>query len=178
MAAMSASSTPEAETLSPVLPDELEALARRLLETAARRKKMLATAESCTGGLLASLLTDVEGASHVFERGFVVYSDDAKCELLGIARQDIEQCGAVSREVAIGMAEGALRQSQADVAISITGFAGSAGTGEEEGLVHLACACREGPVTHREEHFGPVGRGRVRIACLNAAIEMMLTALA
>src|SRR3546814_7275302 len=109
---------------------------------------MLATAESCTGGLLASLLTDVEGASHAFERGFVVYSEKAKCELLGIQQADITHCGAVSRTVAIAMAKGSIHSSEADIALSITGFAGD---GDEPGLVHFACARRDGYVVQREE---------------------------
>ncbi|MDX3901115.1 MAG: CinA family protein [Sphingobium sp.] len=163
----------QTETLSPALPAEIEEAASRLLEKACDREWMLATAESCTGGLLASLLTDVEGASHAFERGFVVYSEEAKCELLGIRRDQIDSCGAVSREVAIAMAEGAIQQSKADVALSITGFAGAASGEGEPGLVHLACARRKGPTRHRERHFGDIGRGPVRIASLKEALAMM-----
>lgn len=167
----------EAETLSPALPDRIEKQAARVLERAAAGRRRLATAESCTGGLLGSLLTDVEGASHVFERGFIVYSEDAKCELLGIRRQQIDRCGAVSREVAIAMARGAIEQSQADIAVAITGFAGAAPPGEEAGLVHFACADRRGHVRHREEHFGAIGRGPVRIASLDVALRLFGEAL-
>lgn len=165
-----------AETLDPALPAEVQDLADKVLDLAHERTIKLATAESCTGGLLAALLTDVEGRGHVFERGFVVYSEDAKCDLLGIAREKVESCGAVSQEIAIDMALGALRHSRADVALSITGFAGPADD-EEEGLVHFACARRDAPVAHREEHFGPLGRQGVRLGALNTALKMLETAL-
>ena len=162
-----------AETLSPVLPTSTEEAAEALLKICCDAGLKIATAESCTGGLLASLLTDVEGASHAFERGFVVYSEDAKCELLGIARAKIDACGAVSRDVAIAMAEGALAQSSADVALAVTGYAGSAPPGDEPGLVHFGCARRGGSVQHREEHFGDLGRGPIRIKAIAVALEMM-----
>lgn len=165
------------ETLSPVLPTSTEEAAEALLRLCCDAELTLATAESCTGGLLASLLTDVEGASHAFERGFVVYSEDAKCELLGIARQQIDSCGAVSRDVALAMARGALARSRADIALAVTGYAGSAPPGEEPGLVHFACARRNGPTAHREEHFGDIGRGPIRIAAIAVAIAMMTEAV-
>jgi nicotinamide-nucleotide amidase len=167
-----------AETLDPALPTEVQDLADKVLDLADDRNLKLATAESCTGGLLAALLTDVEGRGHVFERGFVVYSKDAKCDLLGIARDKVESCGAVSEAIAVEMARGALRRSEADVALSITGFAGPAGDDEEEGLVHFACARRGQPPVSREEHFGAIGRGPVRIAALGVMLEMLEEALA
>ena len=148
------------ETLSAILPDNVEREARALLERAVDADLSFVVAESCTGGLLASLLTDVEGASHAFERGFVVYSEAAKCELLGVAKTQIERCGAVSREVALAMAEGALASSQADIALAVTGFAGAAGPADEPGLVHFACIRKGRPPVHREEHFGDIGRAR------------------
>jgi nicotinamide-nucleotide amidase len=160
----------DAETLAPILPQGLEAAARRLLTTACERELLLAAGESCTGGLLASLLTDVAGVAHVFERGYVTYSDAAKTELLGVPASLITEKGAVSREVAIAMAEGTLARSRAHVAIAITGFADS---GEEPGLVHFACAREARTTAHREAHFGPIGRGAVRIAALECAVEMM-----
>lgn len=165
------------ETLSPALPEAVERAAAALLEAACARDLTFATAESCTGGMLAALLTDVEGASHAFDRGFVVYSEGAKCELLGVARAMLDDCGAVSRDVAVAMARGALRGSDADIALSVTGFAGPGAPGDEAGLVHFACAVREGPVTTRECHFGDVGRGAVRIAALEQALSMMTDAL-
>lgn len=158
------------ETLSPVLDEEIERATRALLEKAAERNLMLATAESCTGGLLASLLTDVEGVAHAFDRGFVSYSNEAKQEMLGVPMELIERAGAVSKEVALAMAEGALARSRAHIALSVTGFAES---GVEPGLVHFGCA-RAGRMTaHREEHFGPVGRGATRVACMRVSVEMM-----
>jgi len=160
----------ETETLSPVLPNRVEEATRRLLAKACERDLVLATAESCTGGMLASLLTDVTGVAHVFDRGFVTYSENSKTELLGVPAALIAGKGAVSREVAVAMAEGALERSRANIALAITGFADS---GDEPGLVHFACA-REGRITaHREEHFGGVGRGEVRVAALEVAVEMM-----
>lgn len=160
----------DTETLSPVLPDETEEAARRLLSKASERDLSLATAESCTGGMIASLLTDVQGVAHAFERGFVTYSNEAKNEMLGVPLDLIERKGAVSKEVAVAMAEGALDRSRANIALSVTGFADK---GDEPGLVHFACA-REGRVTaHREEHFGAVGRGATRVECMRVAVEMM-----
>ncbi|WP_022683887.1 CinA family protein [Sphingobium bisphenolivorans] len=166
------------ETLSPALPTAVEEAAEALLHSCCDADLKLSTAESCTGGLLASLLTDVEGASHAFERGFVVYSEQAKCELLGVAREQIDACSAVSRDVAIAMAQGAIAQSHADIALAVTGYAGSAPPGEEPGLVHFACARRDGRATvHREEHFGDVGRGPIRIGAIRVALEMMTDAV-
>lgn len=160
----------DTETFSPVLPDALEEATRRLLKKACERELVLATAESCTGGMLASLLTDVKGVAHVFDRGFVTYSEEAKTELLGVPAGLIADKGAVSKEVALAMVEGALARSRANIALAVTGFAD---TGDEPGLVHFACA-RQGRITaHREEHFGPIGRGRTRVAALGVAVEMM-----
>jgi nicotinamide-nucleotide amidase len=160
----------EAETLSPVLPNRVEEATRRLLAKACERELVLATAESCTGGMLASLLTDVQGVAHAFDRGFVTYSEEAKTEMLGVPAELIAAEGAVSKPVAIAMAEGALERSRAHITLSITGYADS---GDEPGLVHFACA-RSGRITaHREAHFGPIGRGATRIACMEVAIEMM-----
>lgn len=161
------------------IPAEVVDKARRVLEAACAREWSIVTAESCTGGLLASLLTDVEGASHAFERGFVVYSAKAKCELLGIAAEKIDRCGAVSEDVARAMAEGALLHSDGDLALAITGFAGAGAPGDEPGLVHLACRRRkDARVWHRECHFGDRGRGTVREAALEVALDLLADALA
>lgn len=165
------------ETLSATLPDDVEAAAHALLEEACRHELMLATAESCTGGLLASVLTDVEGFGHAFERGFVTYTDAAKNALLGVPQSLLAARGAVSREVALAMAEGALKASEAHVALSITGFAGAGAPGDEPGLVHFGVARRGAPTRTEEHHFGDVGRGAVRIECLRTAIRMMGQAL-
>lgn len=162
-----------AETLDQVLPSKVQDRAERVLEAASARNLKLATAESCTGGLLAALLTDLHGLGHVFDRGFVVYAKQAKCDLLGIAREKVDACGAVSEPVAREMAQGALRRSDADLAVAITGFAGPAGPDDEEGLVHFACARRAGETRHREEHFGAIGRDGGRIAALDVALQML-----
>lgn len=164
--------------IPPILPDRIGGLAKEVLEAACEQELTLATAESCTGGLLAAVLTDVEGMSHAFERGFVAYSEDAKCELLGVDRGLIERCGAVSRDVAIAMARCALGRSRAALAISVTGFAGPGSDGEEEGLVHFGLMREGGRDWHREEHFGAIGRDGVRIAALEVALAMMNNALA
>lgn len=165
------------ERLIDRLPDDIEHLVQALLRAACARKLTLATAESCTGGLLAALLTDVEGCSHAFERGFIAYSEEAKSEMLGIAPQLIVAEGAVSRAVAIAMADGALVQSRADIALAVTGFAGEAGPGDEPGLVHLACIRHGRAPAHREIHLGDIGRAAVRVETVRVALAMMIDAL-
>jgi len=151
-----------------------------VLRRAKARQMLLATAESCTGGLLASLLTDIEGYSGWFDRGFVVYSNEAKSQMLGIDPIEISRHGPVSREIAVRMAEGALANSLADVAVGITGFAGPASRGDEEGLVHLAAASIRRTLhravhraVHRECHFGSCGRDRARQLAVAGALELM-----
>ena len=161
------------ETLSPALPNDVEALIERVLTAASNHDITLATAESCTGGLVASVLTDVEGRSHVFERGYVVYTNDAKSDELAVPARLIEQNGAVSEPVARAMAEGALRASGAGAAVSVTGFAGPAGPDDEPGLVHFALAAAGAPTVHEEHHFGDIGRGPVRLECLRVALRML-----
>lgn len=158
------------ETLSPVIPNALEDELRRLLTKASERDIMLGTAESCTGGMVASLLTDVPGVSHAFDRGFVTYTNEAKHEMLGVPNDLLETHGAVSREVAIAMAEGGLENSRANILFAVTGYADS---GDEPGLVHFACARAGRRTLHREEHFGGIGRGPVRVECLRVGVEMM-----
>ena len=166
------------ETLEPALPDHLDKQAERLMHRLCDKRLKVATAESCTGGMLAALLTDIEGAGHGFDRGFVTYTKESKAELLGIEPSLLDQNEAVSEVVARAMAEGALKRSQADIALGVTGFAGPAGPGHEEGLVHLALARRNGATVHREEHFGAVGRGEVRLKSLKAMLEMLEQAFA
>jgi nicotinamide-nucleotide amidase len=158
------------------LPDEAAALsahAVRVLEKVRRRGLTLATAESCTGGLLASLLTDQDGLGHCFDRGFVTYTDEAKSDMLGIDLVEIKRHGAVSAEIAVAMAKGALARSQAAIALAVTGFAGPAGPNDEAGLVHLACAVRGGRLVERKCHFGSLGRERVRNLAVQRALEMI-----
>ena len=161
------------ETLEPALPDDLDERAEKIMRKVCDRGWTIATAESCTGGMLAALLTDIEGASHGFDRGFVTYTKESKTDLLGIDRAVIDENEAVSEPVARAMAEGAISRSEADVAIGVTGFAGPAGEGCEEGLVHIALARREGHTSHRVEHFGKAGRGPVRIKALGVMLDML-----
>lgn len=148
-------------------------LAAAVLRRADSKKFALATAESCTGGLIASLLTDIEGLSSGFERGFVVYTDAAKAQMLGVDPIEIARHGAVSEAVARAMAHGVIEHSEADLAVAVTGFAGPGGKHDEEGLVHLAAVSRQGRVIHRECHFGQGGRDRTRHLAARAALEML-----
>lgn len=137
----------------------------------------VATAESCTGGLLASLLTDIEGCGHGFDRGFVTYSGEAKQELLGLPAALVDCNDAVTADVARAMAEGALERCKADIALSVTGFAGPSDDRHEEGLVYMACARRNGGTKVEERHFGPIGRGPVRIEALKVLVDLMFEAI-
>lgn len=154
------------------VPADLERWAERILSRAQDQGLSLVTAESCTGGLLAALLTDVEGVSGVFERGFVTYSKPSKCELLCVPEDLADRCGLVSEEVARAMAAGALKQSHGDIALSITGYAGGS-KDEEPGLVHLACQRRGRPAAHQRHRFGDIGRAAIRTETLRAALDML-----
>src|ERR1700727_2397412 len=140
---------------------------------------MAGTAQSCTGGLIAGLLTEIPGSSNVLERGFVVYSNAAKEELLGVPAETLASYGAVSGETARAMAEGALRASRAEVAVSVTGIAGPDGgtAAKPVGLVHFACARRGKPTVAREERFGTIGRGEVRLASVRVRLDLLEAAL-
>ena len=161
-----------AEALDPPLPDDIDQLAKAVLTLACDCELRLAAAESCTGGLLASLLTDIPGKSHAFERGFVTYTDEAKNELLGVPLPLIREAGAVSERCARAMAEGALDRSRADIAVSITGFT-EGGPGQPAGLVHFGCARRGAATRHRVERFGDVGRAEVRLNALRVALTLL-----
>ena len=151
-----------------------------LVLTACREHKlMLATAESCTGGLIAGALTDVAGSSDVVDRGFVTYSNEAKISMLGVDAGLIEDFGAVSEPVAFAMAEGALRNSDAGVAVAVTGVAGPGGGTPEKpvGLVHIACAARGKDTLHKAERFGDIGRAEVRTSTVESALSLILKQL-
>ena len=154
-----------------------EAKAREALTALRKAGLTVALAESCTGGMVAVALTDVPGSSHVFDRGFVTYSNAAKTEMLGVPADLIGQHGAVSEPVALAMAQGALAASGADVAVSVTGVAGPGGTAAKpEGLVFFACQRRGAePVPLRRE-FGALGRDRVRDAAVNQALDLLIAA--
>lgn len=148
--------------------------ASELVEKLAAKGWMLATAESCTGGLVAAAITDISGSSSVFERGFVTYSNDAKMQLLAVPADLISRHGAVSEEVARVMAEGALRHSGADIAVSVTGIAGPLGGSDEKpvGLVHFACATKQRTV-HVKKQFDSLDRTGVRQAAVAAALQLV-----
>ena len=138
----------------------------------------MATAESCTGGMVAAVVTDIAGSSDVFDRGFVTYSNAAKSDMLGVPAELIVHHGAVSEAVARAMAEGALSHSVADVAVAITGVAGPGGGSVEKpvGLVHFACATKAA-TQHVEMRFGNLGRAIVREAAVRQALEMVFDAV-
>ena len=157
---------------------ELLQQAEELLRLYRRAGRRLATAESCTGGLVAACLTEIAGSSDVVERGFVTYSNAAKAELLGVPPALIEQAGAVSAEVARAMAAGGLARSQADAAVAITGIAGPGGATASKpvGLVHLATAERQGSV-RSEKHVFQGDRQAIREAAVAAALRLLREAL-
>jgi nicotinamide-nucleotide amidase len=160
------------------LSDEtISGLAQQVLERCRARKLMLATAESCTGGMIAAALTDIAGSSDVVERGFVTYSNAAKTEMLGVPADLIERVGAVSEEVARAMAAGALAHAPVDLAVAVTGIAGPGGGSAEKpvGLVHFGLARRDHPV-EAEHHVFAGDRGAVRRATVKRALEMLLEA--
>ena len=157
--------------------DDWGSLADRFLKACARRKILVATAESCTGGMIISLLTDIPGSSSMVDRGFVTYSNEAKTELIGVPAELIVHHGAVSVHVAREMAAGALKRSNADVAVAVTGVAGPGGGSEAKpvGLVYLAVARRGAdPAIERHQFHGD--RAAVRQATVERALEMLAEA--
>lgn len=155
----------------------LETLAARVIDAARARGVMLATAESCTGGLIGAVLTEIAGASDVFDRGFITYSNEAKTDMLGVQPATLRAHGAVSEEVAAEMAAGARRNSAAGLAVSVTGVAGPGSSGAKpEGRVCFGISDRDGTRTETVE-FGAIGRGNVRQATVAHALGMLLAAL-
>lgn len=161
------------------MPPALIALAAAVVAAYADRGRRIATAESCTGGLVAALLTEIAGASAVFERGFVTYSNEAKAEMIGVPAGLIAQHGAVSEAVARAMAAGAVWAARVDVAVAITGVAGPGGGTEAKpvGLVHLACATAGGEVRHLERRYGDLGRAAIRERAAEDALALLRRAL-
>ncbi len=152
--------------------------AREALRLATKKNLLIATAESCTGGMIAATITEIAGCSSVFERGFVTYSNDSKIELLGVPADVLETFGAVSEPTARAMAEGALAHSRADVTVAVTGIAGPDGGTPEKpvGLVHLAVARHGYPTLHRVERF-PGDRAEVRAATARTGFRMLIEVL-
>ena len=154
---------------------EIQAAATALLDLCKARKLMVATAESCTGGLVAGALTDIAGSSAVVDRGFVTYTNEAKHQMLGVPSDTLNRFGAVSRETAEAMARGALGHANADIVVAVTGIAGPGGGSAEKpvGLVHFAAASRGGELNHREQRFGDIGRAEVRRLSVLEALAML-----
>jgi nicotinamide-nucleotide amidase len=163
-----------------MFPAKLLQDAATLLDHLRGERLKLVTAESCTGGLIAGLFTEIAGSSDVVERGLVTYSNEAKHELLGVPEALLAQHGAVSEPVARAMAEGALAHAHADVAVAVTGVAGPGGgsAAKPVGLVHIAAMRKGGDVLHRECRFGDIGRGPIRLASVEAALQLIWRATA
>jgi nicotinamide-nucleotide amidase len=159
--------------------DSLRRRAGQLLDLCRARGLRVATAESCTGGLVAAALTEVAGSSDVVDCGFVTYSNEAKQKMLGVPARMLKRYGAVSAETAEAMANGALKNSQGDLAVAITGIAGPGGGSKQKpvGLVYFAAASRDGRHLAHARRFGKIGRTRVRLRSVVQALDM-LTALA
>ncbi|MCB1488109.1 MAG: CinA family protein [Bauldia sp.] len=154
-------------------------LAREIVEKATAAGLMVATAESCTGGLVAGTLTEIAGSSAVVDRGFVTYSNEAKAELLGVPKELIERVGAVSEEVARAMAIGAIARSRADIAVAITGIAGPGGGSADKpvGLVHFAALRRGGEPVPFAHVYAGLDRSGVRLASVGQALWMIMELL-
>lgn len=162
-----------------IFPDATRDRALRLLRACRAAQLRVAAAESCTGGLIAACLTEVAGASEVFDRGYVVYSNEAKQEALGVPAALLARVGAVSAEVARAMAVGALSRSRADLAVAVTGIAGPGGGTPVKpvGLVYHACAGRDGALLQGRAVYGG-GRAEIRLATVDAALDMLREAAA
>ncbi|HZP70470.1 MAG TPA: CinA family protein [Pseudolabrys sp.] len=158
------------------MPDQpaIEA-AKALLDVCKRKKLTIATAESCTGGLVAATISEIPGSSAVFDRGFVTYSNDAKQQMLGVTPATIDVYGAVSTECAEEMAKGALAHASVDLAISITGIAGPTGAvaGKPIGLVYFCAASRSGRLIAHDRRYGDIGRSKVREKSVLQALAML-----
>lgn len=163
-----------------MFPLEIQTLSRLLIDEARARSLRLVTAESCTGGLVAGAICSISGASDVFERGFVTYTNRAKSEMLGVAGDLLADYGAVSEPVARAMAEGALRESNGHVAVAITGVAGPGGGTPMKpvGTVHFAVARANRSVTHRHERFDGEAREAIQLVAVRTALEMLREAVA
>lgn len=156
-------------------PNDIQATAGKIIADFTARGLKVATAESCTGGLIAGALTEISGSSAVVDRGFVTYSNDAKIQMLGVDPATLAAHGAVSRQTAVEMARGAVARSEADFAVAVTGIAGPGGGSTEKpvGLVHLSATGRNGNALHREMRYGDIGRDAVRLATIRTALEML-----
>ena len=159
-----------------IWPEDIEATARAIVADFTKKELLIATAESCTAGLIAGAITEISGSSNIFDRGFVTYSNEAKREMIGVANATLKAHGAVSRETALEMAEGAIGNSGANISVAVTGIAGPGGGSEDKpvGLVHLAAARRGSKSIHREMRYGDLGRSGIRLATVRTALEMLI----
>jgi len=155
--------------------DELRIAATAVLDACRARGLKIATAESCTGGLVAGALTEIAGSSDVVDRGFITYSNAAKQQMLGVPADTLRDHGAVSQQTAEAMARGALQKAKVDLVVAITGIAGPGGGSANKpvGLVHFAAAARSGALTHKEMRYGDLGRGLVREKSVLQALAML-----
>jgi nicotinamide-nucleotide amidase len=155
--------------------ESVRVAAKRLLTFCRTRGLKIAAAESCTGGLVAAALTAIAGSSDVVDCGFVTYSDEAKQKMLGVPAATLKRHGAVSGQTAAAMAKGALRKSQADLAVSITGIAGPGGGTKQKpvGLVYFAATTRKGRYLARRRLYGNIGRARVRLRSVEQALALL-----
>jgi nicotinamide-nucleotide amidase len=158
-----------------VIDDAVHAAAKHIVEKFSARQLTVATAESCTGGLVSGALTEIPGSSAVLLCGFITYSNDAKQRMLDVPTDVLREHGAVSRETALAMAQGALKHSAASLSVAITGIAGPGGGSDDKpvGLVQFAAARRGGRNITREMRFGDIGRGNVRQRSVLVALEML-----
>ncbi|PHQ72179.1 MAG: damage-inducible protein CinA [Sneathiella sp.] len=158
-----------------VFNDEITNLSISVLENCRNRKWQLATAESCTGGLIGGALTDIAGSSDVFDRGFITYTNIAKNRVIGVDTATLRARGAVSEDVVKEMALGALNTANVDIVVAVTGIAGPGGGSKTRpvGRVHLAVATKDGIAVHRKMDYGDIGRSEVRIATVKTALEML-----
>jgi nicotinamide-nucleotide amidase len=158
-----------------MFPSPLLALAQVVIADARDAKLRIATAESCTGGLVGGLLTEIPGSSDVFDRGFIVYSNRAKSDMLNVPGDLIADMGAVSEAVARAMAEGAVENSNAHVAVAVTGVAGPGGGTKLKpiGLVHIAAARERRSILHEAHRFGDIGREEIRMKAVEAALLLL-----
>lgn len=154
---------------------DIEVKAGEIIAQFTANGRKVATAESCTGGLIAGALTEISGSSAVLDRGFVTYSNEAKVAMLGVETATLVAHGAVSRQTAIEMAQGAIAHSAADFAVAVTGIAGPSGGSAEKpvGLVHLAAAGRNGALLHCEMRYGDIGRSNIRLATIRTALDLL-----
>lgn len=156
-------------------PDHVLILAGTVIELCKKSGDRVATAESCTGGMIGAALTEIAGSSQVVDRGFITYSNEAKMDMLGVQAATLQQFGAVSSETALQMARGALMRSNASLAVAVTGIAGPGGAtqGKPVGLVHLAATGQDGRLLHREMRYGDIGRDQVRLATVKTALQLL-----